>query len=58
MIKSLAEVKPLHLYLLSTAFILLSKFVAEDYLTLSYIFTGIGLAVFILALVKHFKSKQ
>ena len=54
--KSIKDAKPLYLYLLSLGFIFLSKTVATNYLILSYVFTGIALAIFILALVNHFKK--
>ncbi len=56
--KSIADAKPLYLYLLSLAFVLLSKFTADKYLIVSYIFTGIGLVIFILALVTYFRNKK
>ena len=56
--KSLSQAKPLYLYLLSLAFIFLSKFVERGYETMSYVLTGVGLAIFILALVQHFKKQR
>ena len=48
--QSIKDAKPLYLYLLSTAFVVLSKLVEKNYQMLSYVFTGIALALFILAL--------
>ncbi|WP_318640136.1 hypothetical protein [Flavobacterium ardleyense] len=56
--QSIKDAKPLYLYLLSTAFIFLSKFVESDYQMLSYVFTGIAVAIFILALTQHFKTRK